>query len=199
MGKVLLALLYALAFAAVLSGQIVATQQTYKGYVCDYETGLYYSQNRFYSPSWGRFINADDPNMLAKSQGEVFGANLFNYCNNDPVNNVDLSGYAPTSYDTSANILSALNINQLNTIQVGVVPSKLHGKVKNEMTIFGLSLATVKDEDDKKYWNRVFGTTENIVQKNNGNNYMDTVVSKQSGAATMYDLKPSTSPYKIGE
>lgn len=197
--KVLLALLYALAFAAVLSGQIVATQQTYKGYVCDYETGLYYSQNRFYSPSWGRFINADDPNMLAKSQGEVFGANLFNYCNNDPVNNVDLSGYAPTSYDTSANILSALNINQLNTIQVGVVPSKLHGKVKNEMTIFGLSLATVKDEDDKKYWNRVFGTTENIVQKNNGNNYMDTVVSKQSGAATMYDLKPSTSPYKIGE
>lgn len=197
--KVLLALLYALAFAAVLSGQIVATQQTYKGYVCDYETGLYYSQNRFYSPSWGRFINADDPNMLAKSQGEVFGANLFNYCNNDPVNNVDLSGYAPTSYDTSANILSALNIDQLNTIQVGVVPSKLHGKVKNEMTIFGLSLATVKDEDDKKYWNRVFGTTENIVQKNNGNNYMDTVVSKQSGAATMYDLKPSTSPYKIGE
>lgn len=197
--KVLLALLYALAFAAVLSGQIVATQQTYKGYVCDYETGLYYSQNRFYSPSWGRFINADDPNMLAKSQGEVFGANLFNYCNNDPVNNVDLSGYAPTSYDTSTNILSALNIDQLNTIQVGVVPSKLHGKVKNEMTIFGLSLATVKDEDDKKYWNRVFGTTENIVQKNNGNNYMDTVISKQSGAATMYDLKPSTSPYKIGK
>lgn len=197
--KVLLALLYALALASVLSGQIVATQQTYKGYVCDYETGLYYSQNRFYSPSWGRFINADDPNMLIKSQGEVLGANLFNYCNNDPVNNVDLSGYAPTSYDTSANILSALNIDQLNTIQVGVVPSKLHGKVKNEMTIFGLSLATVKDEDDKKYWNRVFGTTENIVQKNNGNNYMDTVVSKQSGAATMYDLKPSTSPYKIGE
>lgn len=197
--KVLLALLYALAFAAVLSGQIVATQQTYKGYVCDYETGLYYSQNRFYSPSWGRFINADDPNMLIKSQGEVLGANLFNYCNNDPVNNVDLSGYAPTSYDTSANILSALNIDQLNTIQVGVVPSKLHGKVKNEMTIFGLSLATVKDEDDKKYWNRVFGTTENIVQKTNGNNYMDTVISKQSGAATMYDLKPSTSPYKIGK
>ncbi len=197
--KVFQAIVYTLVLGLVVGGTMGTTQQTYKGYVCDYETGLYYSQNRFYSPSWGRFINADDPNMLAKNQGEVFGANLFNYCNNDPVNSVDLSGYAPTSYDTSANILSALNIDQLNTIQVGVVPSKLHGKVKNEMTIFGLSLATVKNEDDKKYWNRVFGTTENIVQKTNGNNYMDTVLSKQSGAATMYDLKPSTSPYKIGE
>ena len=72
-------------------------------------------------------------------------------------------------------------------------------KVKNEMTIFGLSLATVQDKDDKNYWNRVFKTTENVVQKSNGNNYMDTVINKQSGAATMYDIKPSSSPYKIGE
>ena len=36
--------------------------------------------------------------MLAQNKGEVLGANLFNYCNNDPVNNVDLSGYAPVSY-----------------------------------------------------------------------------------------------------
>ena len=181
--KLLLGFLYAIIFSALASGEMTSTQQTYKGYICDYETGLYYSQNRFYSPSWG----------------EVLGANLFNYCNNDPVNNVDLSGYAPTSYDTASNILSALNIEQLNTIKVGVVPAKLQGKVKNEMTIFGLSLATVQDKDDKNYWNRVFKTTENVVQKSNGNNYMDTVINKQSGAATMYDIKPSSSPYKIGE
>ena len=60
-------------------------------------------------------------------------------------------------------------------------------------------LATVQDKDDKNYWNRVFKTTENVVQKSNGNNYMDTVINKQSGAATMYDIKPSSSPYKIGE
>lgn len=197
--KILMALLASLALAAMASGTMVATQQTYKGYVCDYETGLYYSQNRFYSPSWGRFINADDSNIMLQHQDEVFNANLFNYCDNDPVNNVDLSGYAPTSYDTADNILSALNVDQLNTVQVGVVPSKLKGKVANEMTIFGLSLATVKDTDDKKYWNRVFDTTENTVNKSNGNNYMDTVISQQSGAATMYDLKPSTSPYNIGE
>ena len=197
--KLLLGFLYAIIFSALASGEMTSTQQTYKGYICDYETGLYYSQNRFYSPSWGRFINADDINMLAQNKGEVLGANLFNYCNNDPVNNVDLSGYAPTSYDTASNILSALNIEQLNTIKVGVVPAKLQGKVKNEMTIFGLSLATVQDKDDKNYWNRVFKTTENVVQKSNGNNYMDTVINKQSGAATMYDIKPSSSPYKIGE
>lgn len=40
---------------------------------------------------------------------------------------------------------------------------------------------------------------KDVVQKSNGNNYMDTVINKQSGAATMYDIKPSSSPYKIGE
>lgn len=44
--------------------------------------------------------------------------------------------------------------------------------------------------------------TENsktFLTDDNGNNYMDTVINKQSGAATMYDIKPSSSPYKIGE
>ena len=31
----------------------------YRGYVYDTETGLYYLQSRYYSPGWGRFINAD--------------------------------------------------------------------------------------------------------------------------------------------
>ena len=197
--KLLMAFLLTLLFAAAAGGTLLATQQTYRGYVCDYETGLYYSQNRFYSPAWGRFINADDSNIMLNNQEDVFNANLFNYCNNDPVNNIDLSGYAPTSYDTANNILSALNVTQLNTIQVGVVTSKLLGKIRNEMTVFSLSLATVKEPDDKKYWNRVFGTTENTVKKSNGNNYIESIVSKQSGAVTMYDLKSNNSPYKIGE
>lgn len=197
--KLLMAFLLTLLFSAAAGGTLLATQQTYRGYVCDYETGLYYSQNRFYSPAWGRFINADDSNIMLNNQEDVFNANLFNYCNNDPVNNIDLSGYAPTSYDTANNILSALNITQLNTIQVGIVTSNLLGKVRNEMTVFSLSLSTVKDPDDKKYWNRVFGTTENTVKKSNGNNYMESIVSKQSGAVTMYNVKSNNSPYKIGE
>ena len=32
----------------------------YRGYVYDTETGLYYLQSRYYNPTWGRFINADN-------------------------------------------------------------------------------------------------------------------------------------------
>lgn len=39
--KLLLGFLYAIIFSALASGEMTSTQQTYKGYICDYETGLY--------------------------------------------------------------------------------------------------------------------------------------------------------------
>ncbi len=65
----------------------------YRGYNYDYTTGLYYLQSRYYNPEWGRFLNVDDTNILLSTQGENLGANLFAYCNNDPVNNADYTGY----------------------------------------------------------------------------------------------------------
>ena len=65
----------------------------YRGYNYDYTTGLYYLQSRYYNPEWGRFLNVDDTNILLATQGENLGANLFAYCNNNPVNMVDFTGY----------------------------------------------------------------------------------------------------------
>ena len=64
----------------------------YRGYNYDYTTGLYYLQSRYYNPEWGRFLNVDDTNILLSTQGENLGVNLFAYCNNNPVNQVDYSG-----------------------------------------------------------------------------------------------------------
>lgn len=64
----------------------------YRGYNYDYTTGLYYLQSRYYNPEWGRFLNCDDTNILLATQGETLGANLFAYCNNNPVNRVDYEG-----------------------------------------------------------------------------------------------------------
>ena len=66
---------------------------TYRGYYYDSDTQLYYLNSRYYSPEWGRFINADDTSLLELTTGNIHGANLFAYCNNDPVNNTDPSGY----------------------------------------------------------------------------------------------------------
>ena len=64
----------------------------YRGYNYDYTTGLYYLQSRYYNPEWGRFLNVDDTNILLSTQGENLGANLFAYCNNNPVSKADYTG-----------------------------------------------------------------------------------------------------------
>ena len=74
----------------------------YRGYMYDTETGLYYLQSRYYDPVTGRFINADDPEILAKDQDNVLQYNLFAYCLNNPVSMHDPDGYA------AANIIGGI-------------------------------------------------------------------------------------------
>ena len=64
----------------------------YRGYQYDYETGFYYLQSRYYDPSVGRFLNADDTNYLGES-GTLLGWNLFAYCENNFTNRKDSSGF----------------------------------------------------------------------------------------------------------
>lgn len=66
----------------------------YRGYVYDQETGFYYLQSRYYDPTVGRWINVDS--ILSTEYG-LLGYDLFAYCNNDPVNNIDQSGQSPFS------------------------------------------------------------------------------------------------------
>lgn len=83
----------------------------YKGYIYDMETGLYYCQSRYYSPAWGRFINADDTLLLELTTGAIHGANLFAYCNNDPVNHVDPTGLLGRHwYNKVSNVAKAIDI-----------------------------------------------------------------------------------------
>lgn len=64
---------------------------TYRGYTYDFETGLYYLQSRYYSPEWGRFLNADS---YCDTETSIIGTNMFAYCDNNPVNYIDPEGFA---------------------------------------------------------------------------------------------------------
>ena len=63
----------------------------YRGYFYDAETGLYYLQSRYYDPEVSRFIN---PDAFATTDADgVLSANMFAYCENNPVNNDDPTGH----------------------------------------------------------------------------------------------------------
>lgn len=64
----------------------------YRSYYWDYETGLYYLNSRYYDPELGRFINADSISILSQSQVDLNGLNLYAYCFNNPVNDIDENG-----------------------------------------------------------------------------------------------------------
>ena len=65
----------------------------YRGYYYDEETSLYYLQSRYYDFNTCKFINSDDPSILLVAPDNVQCVHIYDYCNNNPVANVDYSGF----------------------------------------------------------------------------------------------------------
>ncbi len=81
---------------------------TYRGYCYDYDIELYYLQSRYYSAEIGRFINTDDTQIAVATMGTVLGANLFAYCENNPMNRVDFTGEIGTPIQWACAIIGAI-------------------------------------------------------------------------------------------
>ncbi len=98
---------------------------TYKDYAYDNDIGMYYLQSRYYDPEVGRFINCDDTEILKLTQGTLNGANLFAYCNNDPVLNSDPSGYMAVEL---LNMLSTVySLCNFNSSAIAILTISLNG------------------------------------------------------------------------
>lgn len=70
---------------------LLANPFRYRGYYYDTSIGLYYLNSRYYDPETGRFLNEDLVSYLEPES--IGGINLYAYCLNDPVNNIDPSGH----------------------------------------------------------------------------------------------------------
>ncbi len=57
---------------------------------------MFYVGSRYYDPQIGRFINADDTDILDGGNDHMLENNLFAYCFNNPVNMTDDGGYWPS-------------------------------------------------------------------------------------------------------
>ncbi len=62
----------------------------YRSYYYDEELSLYYLKSRYYDPEIGRFITIDDTSFIAPDT--INGLNLYAYCNNNPIINIDPNG-----------------------------------------------------------------------------------------------------------
>ena len=96
----------------------------YRGYYYDKALKLYYLVTRYYDPVVGRFISQDaldyaDPDTIN-------GLNLYAYCNNNPVMNVDPTG--TWWWDVFWNVVSAI-VGAVVGVVVGVVVTAVAGPV----------------------------------------------------------------------
>ncbi len=117
----------------------------YRGYYYDTDTGLYYLNARYYDPETGRFISADSTQYLEPSIAN--GLNLYAYCANNPVMNVDPDGTfflslliaAVVSATVSALgsiVVQAATTGHVDWAQVGI--SALFGAVSGALSFTGI-------------------------------------------------------------
>ena len=127
----------------------------YRGYYYDTEIGLYYLQTRYYDPTTGRFVTIDG---IAYADPEsINGLNLYAYCGNNPVMNVDPTGTL-TWWQWLLGIVIIVASVALSVVTAGIatlisaalgggmlgaiVGGAVAGAVGGAITGFGISIAT---------------------------------------------------------
>lgn len=182
------AILGEIAISSIISITFTSSPFAYRGYIFDIETGLYYCQSRYYSPSWGRFITADDPAILEVTMGNVHGANLFSYCNNDPINYVDYTGLLRVNIkwvDVTLDVLLKVISPMVGSINSALAKAgKRHSKLLLQITDFF-----------SKYYNKIANcitdAISNFVNKNLATSIASIVCNSVFKALTMISVLSS--------
>ena len=124
----------------------------YRGYYYDKEIGLYYLQSRYYDAGIGRFVNADNAEII-KIESTVDATNIFAYCYNNPINQTDTTGF--WSLRVRRSTLS---------LAIDVTLSLVSGWAKYAYDLIGTGLRAIFKRKGKRYFMDVLsGTVPRII------------------------------------
>ena len=122
---------------------------------CDWETGWYYLNSRYYDPDAGRFISPDDVEYLG-ADGSPNSYNRYAYCGNNPVMYADPSGH-----------LAGLLLIGIWLYCFTPVGSAVTQAAVSAVSYVGMAVASIWDEDIRADMNAIgwnpFNTNENAV------------------------------------
>lgn len=192
-------LLLSLVVLVYTNGMFLSIEQGFDGYIFDQETGLYYGQQRYYCPSWGRFLNASDPMTLTEDMSSVYNANLFNYCGNDPINNISKTGFNSPCTVISDAILPKITNSNTNLFSEDRSTAKSVGEISTAFDVLGLNLSTTNDSTAQSYWDEAFGKKKDVVDNGYGLNYVQSAISKNTSSVTKYSVNETNTPYQTTE
>ncbi len=135
---------------------LLLTPITYRGYMYDPYIGMYYLQSRYYNPAYGRFLNAD---AIIKT-GKSLGANIFAYCENNPVKYVDPSGNSAISNSEQIKefivVLVAIYVVTYNLFN-GVEFNKVSNLKRDFNGIYKIDLRYSKTSNENEWLTIEFG------------------------------------------
>lgn len=152
----------------------------YRSYYYDKDTNLYYLNSRYYSPTIGRFINAD--NYLSNDY-RVLSSNMYIYCNNNYINEIDPSGH----FSFGAFVVSGI-------IALGIfIAGKTKKKKKQAIKEIEKNQKKRKNVKDKtKQINQKLEQTKKDIQRETkGKNFVQKlqIIREKSTDGAEYDLK----------
>ena len=83
----------------------------YRGYYYDTDLELYYLNSRYYDSYTGRFISADNIDVICATPGGLTDKNLFSYCDNNPIMRRDDGGeFWDTFFDVVSLAMSVVDV-----------------------------------------------------------------------------------------